>query len=140
MGSYTSVHNDTKDIMMIKYGPHGQALAISGLSVGLLGALFTGGASLAISGAALAAGACTAAGAGIGIAEFVRKCEENGMHRVEPDGWYKSEKLTLSLVHQANIVLINPKTNRVRKGVLTVWSGPTDDSCNCYKASSATFD
>ncbi len=87
---------------------------------------------------------------GVGAALPVRAVEHQlmraGLERVEPGNWFRSDKLTLSLPYQANIVLVNERTGRVSSfvdqffRVLKVWTGPTDGSVYCYHASNASYD
>jgi hypothetical protein len=66
-----------------------------------------------------------------------KEMNNNGYSRIAPGGTYTSEKLTCSLFLQANIVL---KGNRgVRNGKLDCWTGATDNACNSYRASQASY-
>lgn len=64
----------------------------------------------------------------------------NGLHGPYGNGTsYISEKLSLSLVHQANVVAVKNNgdgTLTVYSGSFTVWSGATDGSTKTYKLSS----
>ena len=62
--------------------------------------------------------------------------KEHGLHGPYGNGAkYVSEKLTLSLVHQANVVAVKKNgdgTMTVYSGSFTVWSGATDKSTKTY--------
>lgn len=65
--------------------------------------------------------------------------KNNGLHGPYGNGAkYNSEKLTLSLVHQANVVAVKKNTDgtlNVYSGSFTVWSGATDGSTKSYNLS-----
>jgi len=64
--------------------------------------------------------------------------EKEGYHLCSPGGRYRSEKLSLSLVHQANVIVYKKtgdNTIQLWSGAFTVWSGPTADSDKEYKLS-----
>ncbi|KAJ3126357.1 hypothetical protein HK098_007621 [Nowakowskiella sp. JEL0407] len=138
MGSYCSVHNNTNGAMYIKYGPNTDALLIAELVAGFLAAGFTGGASLAMAATAL----------GITATELIdrevtKELAGKGFSRIDPDGTYTSDRLSLSLVVSAHIVLVEVLPNgsvQVKSGTMTCWSGPTDGSTNGYNATDCSFE
>ena len=111
MGSYVSVENDIYDAkeVMMKYSANDIGLIFAGLG-----------------GLALAA-----------TAAIVNEAGKHGFNRVGSGCQYKSDKLTLSLVCQINIIVIKEVGGRLRtyKGSMTTWSGATDGSTRYYKAS-----
>jgi hypothetical protein len=134
MGAYCSVRNDTNDIMYIKYGANSSAIVWAGIAASIVAAIATAGiATPAV------AGAVGATGAGLTIASKVidDDLKRGGYSAIQPGGVYRSEKLTLSLFLQANIVLKGERG--VRTGTLDCWTGPTDDSCNDYNATQASY-
>lgn len=125
MGSYCSVHNDTDVDMWIKYGPNMAALGIaSSLAIMLPGKyqLQT----------------LTTAGLAVATHVFDNELRGQGYSRVGPGGTYRSEKLTLSLFLQANIVQVGAD-GMGRRGVVDCWTGATDGACVEYRASQARF-
>ena len=134
MGSYCSVHNDTNDLMYIKYGPNMAALRWATTAAALATAIASAG-TLAGPAAAMAV---TGAGLGVATAAIDDALKGEGYRVVSPGGTYKSDKLTLSLFLQASIVLKGD--NGARRAALDCWTGPTDNSCNCYNASQAQYE
>lgn len=138
MGSYCSVCNNTNSTMYIKYGVNMEALGIAGFIVSIIGIPFTGGQSLALG----------IIGGGITISSFIfdnvdKKLKREGYSKINPGNVYKSEKVSLSLYFQANVVLvekINDKKVKIKVGKINVWSGPTDNSCNEYNATDGSYD
>ena len=111
MGSWVSVENDIYDAkeVLMKY------------SANETGLLFAGFGGLAL----------------LATAAIVKEAGKHGFNRVGSGCQYKSDKLTLSLVCQINIVVIKEKGGRTRvyKGSMTTWSGASDGSTRYYKAS-----
>ena len=111
MGSYVSVENDIDDAkeVLMKYSAN---------EIGLIFAAFGGIALLA-------------------TAAIVREAGKHGFNRVGSGCQYKSDKLTLSLVCQINIIVIKEIDGRPRvyRGKMTTWSGATDGATRYYKAS-----
>lgn len=124
MGAYCSVHNDTDELMYIKYGPNMSALQWAGVAAGIAAAIATAGAAVAV---------------GLGVANIAldNELKNHGYSAIRPGGTYTSDKLSLSLFLQANIVL--KRGDRVRCGTLDCWTGSTDNSCNHYEASQASY-
>lgn len=143
MGAYCSVYNDTNDVMYIKYGANMGALRWAGIAAAIATAIAGGGAaSAALAGAVASRAATAGAGltlAGLEIAKEVLDSElkNDGYSAIKPGGTYKSDKLSCSLILQADIVLKGARG--VRRGTLDVWTGPTDNSCNRYNASKARY-
>lgn len=135
MGAYCSVYNDTKDDMYIKYGPNMDALQWAAIGASIVAAIATAGVA-----GPLVGGAVAATGAGLSVAskQLDHELRGHGYSCISPGGTYKSEKLTLSLPLQANIVL-KGRTG-ARNGTLAVWTGPTDGDCNQYRASQARYE
>jgi len=150
MGSYCSVHNNTDDIMYIIYGPNILALEISGLIVGVVAIIASGGtlipgleaaAVTVFAGGAVATGLGALALGATGMA-LDKEMEKQGYRKRSPGEEYKSEKLPLSLVHQANIIRVTtipeskPGANDgqvvVKNGSMTVWTGSTNGSTRDY--------
>jgi hypothetical protein len=143
MGAYCSVFNDTSDIMYIKYGPNTAALQWATVAASLAATLTTIGAATPL----VAASTGVATGAALGItltslevakAALDKELKKHGYSAVHPGGTYTSEKLALSLLLQANIVLVGDRG--CRTGTLGCWTGPTDNVCNEYNASGGTYE
>lgn len=60
-----------------------------------------------------------------------------GFNLVQHDRWYKSNKVSLSLVCQINIVVIKEENDGLEwyRGQMTTWSGSTHNSVRKYRAS-----
>ncbi|KAJ7201768.1 hypothetical protein B0H12DRAFT_1287486 [Mycena haematopus] len=152
MGSYTSVMNDTTSTLYIKYAANHVGLKVVAIITAVLGviaAVVTGGiAFIAVSAPVVAAGiglgtAGTVVGVGAGglsLAALISaaidiSAKSGGYHAVPPGGTYRSEKLSLSLVHQADVKLtakVNDTALNMWSGSFTVFSGPTADSTKNY--------
>ncbi|KAJ7096568.1 hypothetical protein B0H15DRAFT_946043 [Mycena belliarum] len=146
MGSYTSVMNDTGSTLYIKYAANHVALDVAAIVTAVLGviaAAVTGGIiaagiSAAVMSATLgvAGGALSLAALVTGVIDFTAK--DSGYHTVGPGGTYRSQKLTLSLVHQADVKLtavVDDNTVNMWSGSFTVFTGPTAGSTKKYKMS-----
>ncbi|KXS09985.1 hypothetical protein M427DRAFT_48881 [Gonapodya prolifera JEL478] len=166
MGATCSVHNNTKDTMIIKYKANefGTEVGI-GLAVFLAAVAFAAG-SIVVFGFILPAMAVAVVAAEAGVemgvlgvaaaegAEGGAVVEEGakasfqgrkviGNAVVKPGEAYVSEKSILSLVMTADITLVGKATDgrgRVRAGKLTVWTGPTNNSNNGYNATDCSFE
>ncbi|KAJ6451266.1 hypothetical protein C8R45DRAFT_1113600 [Mycena sanguinolenta] len=144
--------NDTAGDLYIKYGPNHVGLDVAAIVVGVLGVI-----GIALSGGILAVfisapliagaiglgtvgGAITVAGLGLSLtgaflAGVDVSAKDSGYHKVGPGGAYRSERLTLSLVHQADVKIYVPVDNQTVtawSGAFTVFSGPTADSTKNY--------
>ncbi|KZV92833.1 hypothetical protein EXIGLDRAFT_836186 [Exidia glandulosa HHB12029] len=147
MGSYTSVMNDTDSDMYIKYAANDLGLAVLAVvtgAIGVVAAVASGGVLLIVADA-VAIGVALGVGAGaMSLAALVGgsiavSANKAGYHTVPPGGIYRSEKLTLSLVHQADVLLarkVDNDTLELYSGSFTVWTGPTADSDKRYNLSS----
>lgn len=137
MGSYTSVMNDTEAEMFIKYAPNSEALTISGIVLGVFGLLPVApvvGAVVGVAGVAVAT---------VGMKDVSTELKKRGLSKIPPGGKYISEKLSLSLVHQADIMLVqtlDDKRISIKRGSMTVWSGETNNSTKRYNVSECSFD
>ncbi|KAJ6506849.1 hypothetical protein C8R45DRAFT_1208823 [Mycena sanguinolenta] len=147
MGSYTSVLNDTSSTLYIKYAPNHVALDVAGAIAGVIGviaALASGGAfavliDVAAISTQLGVGGAALSAAGFLLAAIDLSSGNDGYHLVAPGGTYRSSKLTLSLVHQADVHLaqiINDNTMNLYSGSFTVFSGATAGSTKRYTMSS----
>ncbi|KAJ7574910.1 hypothetical protein C8J56DRAFT_901840 [Mycena floridula] len=146
MGSYTSVLNDTNSTLYIKYAANHVALdvvAVVTAALGVIAAVASGGIiALGISSALIAASLGVAAGS-LSAAALVTgaidlAAKDTGYHAVGPGGTYRSQKLTLSLIHQADVKLtatVNVNTINMWSGSFTVFTGPTAGSTKKYKMS-----
>lgn len=159
MGAYCSVYNDTGRDIYIKYGANIDALRAATWAFSAFAVLVTAGAGAGLATAATATAIGVGTGltgmydlqklsrniikcvAGVGMAaagaQLEREMKKNGYSRIAPGGTYTSEKLTLSLYLQANIMLL--ENGLVKTGELDCWTGPTDDACNKYNASQASW-
>jgi hypothetical protein len=70
------------------------------------------------------------------------KLREDGFYRICPSHSHISQKMTLSLINRANIILVQKQKGgvKIRRGVMTVWSGPTDNSTQTYTASDCRYE
>ncbi|KZV79033.1 hypothetical protein EXIGLDRAFT_707884 [Exidia glandulosa HHB12029] len=146
MGSYTSVMNDTGSDMYIKYAANDLALTVAAVVTGALGvvAAVVSGGVLLLAADAVAIGVGLGVGAGtLSLAALVGgsiaiSANKAGYHTVPPGGVYRSEKLTLSLVHQADVLValqVDDNTLELYSGSFTVWTGPTAGSDKRYNLS-----
>ncbi|KZV79032.1 hypothetical protein EXIGLDRAFT_707883 [Exidia glandulosa HHB12029] len=148
MGSYTSVMNDTGNDMYIKFAANDLGLNVLSVVTGALGIV----AAVASGGVLLVAADTVAIGVGLGLSvgagtltlaslvggSIAISANRAGYHTVPPGGVYRSEKLTLSLVHQADVLVATEVDDDVLdlySGSFTVWTGPTADSDKRYKLS-----
>ncbi|KAJ7201994.1 hypothetical protein B0H12DRAFT_520917 [Mycena haematopus] len=147
MGSYTSVLNDTSSTLYIKYAPNHAGLDVAAAVVGAIGvlaALASGNVFAvlidvsAIAGA-LGVGGAALSGAGFLLAAIDLSSSNDGYHLVAPGGTYRSSKLTLSLIHQADVhlaAIVDANTMTLWSGSFTVVTGPTAGSTKTYRMSS----
>ncbi|KAJ7612736.1 hypothetical protein FB45DRAFT_1117309 [Roridomyces roridus] len=163
MGSYTSTLNDTSSTLYITYAANDQGLQvlddfINGIETvdwsdddapeGTKAAVATATASTTSAASATTAATTTTSASGttsdVTVASFIASVGSGalaqGYHAVSAGDSYVSDKLTLSLVHQADVILAEQinTTNMVMvyKGSFTVWSGATDGSTKTYTLSS----
>ncbi|KAF7351773.1 hypothetical protein MSAN_01610700 [Mycena sanguinolenta] len=147
MGSYTSVLNDTSSTLYIKYAPNHVALdvaaAVAG-AIGVIASLASGGAfavliDVAVISTELGVGGAALSAAGFLLAAIDLASGNDGYHLVAPGGTYRSEKLTLSLVHQADVhlaLIVDDNTMNLYSGSFTVFTGATAGSTKRYTISS----
>ncbi|KAF7344203.1 hypothetical protein MVEN_01710800 [Mycena venus] len=149
MGSYTSVMNDTSSVLYIKYAANHVALDVAAVVTAVLGVVavvVTAGAASVAFVPALAIielGLGGAVGGTLTLAALVTgsidlAAKKAGYHSVAPGNSYRSSKLTLSLVHQADVQVvqqINNSTINMWSGSFTVFTGATAGSTKTYKLS-----
>jgi hypothetical protein len=135
MGAYCSVQNDTRDIMYIKFGANIAAIQWAAVAAAILATAATLGAA-----GPMVAGGIAATSVGLAIAKnkFDEELRRDGYTAVQPGATYTSDKLTLSLLMQANIVLVGDRGTK--SGTLECWTGAEDGACKEYRASMAKFD
>ncbi|KAJ7611326.1 hypothetical protein FB45DRAFT_941547 [Roridomyces roridus] len=168
MGSYTSTLNDTSSTVYITYAPNKVGLeilydfinalaSVDWSEVGAeesLGTVPSDASKLAASATheaasathtTSAAHAASATTAPVTVDSFIASVAKSalsqGYHAVPAGNSYVSEKLTLSLVHQADVIMAQSITGVdnmviVYKGSFTVWSGSKDGSTKHYNLSS----
>ncbi|KAJ7790717.1 hypothetical protein B0H14DRAFT_3891054 [Mycena olivaceomarginata] len=120
--------NDTTSTLYIKYAANHLALdvvAVVTAALGVIAAVVTGGILVLAISAPVILAALGVGGGVLSLAALVTgsidlSAKEGGYHAVAPGGTYRSEKLTLSLIHQA---------------IFTVVTGPTAGSTKKYKMS-----
>ncbi|KAJ7899779.1 hypothetical protein B0H13DRAFT_2336825 [Mycena leptocephala] len=146
MGSYTSVLNDTRSTLYIKYAPNHAGLDIAAAIVGAIGiiaSVASGGLFDVLIDVASISYELGVAGAGLSAAGFLlasidMSSSNDGYHLVAPGGTYRSSKLTLSLVHQADVhlaAIVDSTTINLWAGSFTVLTGATAGSTKTYKMS-----
>ncbi|KAK1753675.1 hypothetical protein QBC47DRAFT_46825 [Echria macrotheca] len=143
MGAYCSVYNDTSDTMYIKYGANTGALQWASIAGSIAATIASLGAATPLIAASTGAAAgftlgLTSAGLAIAKSEFDKELRKEGYSAIQPGGTYTSEKLTLSLLMQANIVLVGDRGSR--RGTMECWTGPGHNDCNRYNASQAEYE
>ncbi|KAJ7021321.1 hypothetical protein C8F04DRAFT_1195643 [Mycena alexandri] len=152
--------------MFIVYSANNLGLAVAGVLTAIAGVILvtiTGGiaaAAIVPAIAAIANGIGTGITVGVGLAELglafyphhtlaadsmhrrlgaaAVAAQTAGMHSVGPGGTYRSGKLSLSLIHQANVQayrVVDNVTLLVWSGSFTVFTGPTAGSTKTYKLS-----
>ena len=139
MGSYTSVMNDTDDATMyIKY------TYACGEELGAMPQIATLIAdALAVSTPpAISTARAVYPDSRIIAFKIDEKLRQDGFARISPRHSYVSTKLSLSLVHRANIILVQRLEGgvKIRRGAMTVWSGQTDASTHTYTASDCRYE
>ena len=117
--------------MYVKFGPNIGALAWAVTGAAIAAAVVSAGA-LAVPAAAATAAlagstmALTGAGATVAMEAMGDTSKAHGYGVIQPGGTYTSEKMTLSLLLQANIVLKG--VQGARRAVMSCWTGLTNDS------------
>ncbi|KAF7366213.1 hypothetical protein MVEN_00498500 [Mycena venus] len=144
MGSYTSTLNDTNNVLYIKYAANDAGLQVLNDFVQAIETIDwsedeapapTGPSKLAVA-VAPAQPAVTAGSFMVGV---TTEAVGQGYHYVPAGQSYKSEELSLSLVHQADVIMAQQVATNiiiVYKGSFTVWSGATANSTKNYNMSS----
>jgi len=137
MGSYTSVMNNTNATMYIKYtyafgAKLGALPHISNLIADAFGA----------SSADVIGATSHATDSRIIASRIDEKLRKDGFSCILPGYSHVSQKLPLSLVHRANIILVQRRNEAiaVRRGTMTVWSGPTGASTRRYTANDCRYE
>ena len=139
MGSYTSVMNNTDDATMyIKY------TYACGEELGAMPQIATLIADVLVGTSPATRAVSTDSDSRITAFEFKidEKLSQDGFARISPGDSHVSTKLTLSLVHRANIILVQrlEESIKIRRGAMTVWSGQTDASTQTYTASDCRYE
>lgn len=136
MGSYCSVLNDYDEPIFIKYSAKSLALKTAGFILAAGAIIGTAGTAAP---AIIAGGLASTISTGMIFAG--RALEANlradGYTEIGPGGIYTSEKMTQSLLTQANIV--RKKETGAEVGSMAVWTGVTADSTMEYKASDCGY-
>ncbi|KAK7051940.1 hypothetical protein R3P38DRAFT_1631485 [Favolaschia claudopus] len=143
MGSYTSVMNDTNSTLYIKYAANHLGLQVAAIVTaiaGVIAAVLTGGVIALQISTTLIAASLGASGGALSLAALVTgaidlSTKDSGYHAVAPGGTYRSGKLTLSLIHQADVKLtavVNSNTVNMWSGSFTVVTGATAGSTKKY--------
>ncbi|KAJ7791429.1 hypothetical protein B0H14DRAFT_3890617 [Mycena olivaceomarginata] len=138
--------NDTTSTLYIKYAANHLALdvvAVVTAALGVIAAVVTGGILVLAISAPVILAALGVGGGVLSLAALVTgsidlSAKEGGYHAVAPGGTYRSEKLTLSLIHQADVKLtsvVDDITIDMWSGSFTVVTGPTAGSTKKYKMS-----
>ena len=138
MGSYISVMNNTDATMYIKY---------TNACGHEMGALPQIAALIADETSANTSESSTNAGAEVtksASAESMvdEKLRRDGFYRISPTQSHVSQKLTLSLIQRASIILVQRQKSgiKIRRGAMTVWSGPGDNSTMTYSATECRYE
>ncbi|KAJ7456049.1 hypothetical protein B0H11DRAFT_1925977 [Mycena galericulata] len=143
MGSYTSVMNDTSGTLYITYAPNVVALDVVEVVTAVLGVI-----AAVATGAVLVVGISSPiiiamlgiSGGSLSLAQLLTAAiditaKNEGYHAVAPGNSYRSDKLTLSLIHQADVKLIeqvNSTAIDMWSGSFTVFTGATAGSTRRY--------
>jgi hypothetical protein len=132
MGSYVSVMNNTDATMYIKY------TNACGDKMGAVPQIAT------LIADEPAIGTSESSHTKASSADFMidEKLRKGGFYRISPSQSHVSRKTTLSRIQRANIVLVQRQTAGIilRRGAMTVWSGPADNSTMTYNASDCRYE
>ncbi|KAJ7843798.1 hypothetical protein B0H14DRAFT_3868501 [Mycena olivaceomarginata] len=129
--------NDTTSTLYIKYAANHLALdvvAVVTAALGVIAAVVTGGILVLAISAPVILAALGVGGGVLSLAALVK----GAIMLSPPEGTYRSEKLTLSLIHQADVKLtsvVDDITIDMWSGSFTVVTGPTAGSTKKYKMS-----
>jgi hypothetical protein len=164
MGSYCSIHNDTKDeTVMVYVGANPQVIKPILWSISGLAALFSGAASMGVIGVTAAQWAVaeqtlmisvstmsSAAGALVSASnwvldtvqnKFVADFSKGGYHKLLPGQTFTTRQTTLGLNLRAWIIRIQ-KTEQaiiIRRANSSVWTGATNGSTNTYNVTNKKY-
>jgi len=151
MGSYCSVLNNQNDIIYIKYSANSDGLLWGGIVFALLSIELPFDSAIVdlvdegiitqevVNGVSVVIGLSSL---GFDIPAFIDKAtakmNTDGYTCIRQGQSYKSEKMSLSLVMQANclkLVQSDSETIDIYNATQTVWTGPTNNSVNNYNSS-----
>jgi hypothetical protein len=73
---------------------------------------------------------------------IAEKLRQDGFYPISPSQSHVLRKMTLGLIQRANIILVQRQKGgiKIRRGAMTVWSGPADNSTMTYSASDCRYE